>query len=42
MAQTRERLRALGWQPGRDWREMPPLWDVDTPQDYERARPLLE
>jgi rSAM/selenodomain-associated transferase 1 len=42
MAQTRERLRALGWLPGRDWREMPMLWDVDMPGDYERARPLLE
>jgi uncharacterized protein len=42
MAQTRERLLALGWLPGCEWREMPMLWDVDTPGDYERARPLLE
>lgn len=38
MAQTRARLAALGWQAGRDWRELPPLWDVDTPEDYLRAQ----
>lgn len=32
MAQTRARLAALGWR----WRELPPLWDVDTPADCER------
>jgi len=42
MAQTRERLREAGWQSGKDWLEMPALWDVDTPADYLRARPLLE
>jgi rSAM/selenodomain-associated transferase 1 len=41
MDQTRQRLRQAGWLPGRDWREMPALWDVDTPADYLRARPLL-
>ncbi len=38
LAQTRSRLAALGWQPGREWRELPSLWDIDTPQDYLRAR----
>nr|WP_217344083.1 TIGR04282 family arsenosugar biosynthesis glycosyltransferase [Noviherbaspirillum sp. L7-7A]MBV0878190.1 TIGR04282 family arsenosugar biosynthesis glycosyltransferase [Noviherbaspirillum sp. L7-7A] len=42
MAQTRQRLREAGWQSGQDWLEMPALWDVDTPADYLRARPLLE
>lgn len=32
MAQTRERLMQLGWR----WRELPPRWDVDRPEDYER------
>lgn len=32
MTQTRERLRALRW----NWSELDVLWDVDTPQDYER------
>ena len=32
MAQTRERLAALGWR----WRELETLWDVDRPEDYER------
>lgn len=32
MAQTRERLDALGWR----WRELPPVWDVDRPEDYRR------
>ena len=32
MAQTRERLRQLGWR----WAEAEPLWDVDRPEDYER------
>ena len=38
MAQTRARLTAIGWQPGRDWQELPMLWDVDTPADYLRAQ----
>lgn len=32
MAQTRQRLRALGL----DWHETAPLWDVDRPADFER------
>lgn len=32
MAQTRERLRQLGWR----WAEAEPLWDVDRAEDYER------
>ena len=32
MADTRQRLTALGWQ----WRELETLWDVDRPEDYER------
>lgn len=32
MADTRERLRRLGWR----WRELPVRWDVDRPADYER------
>lgn len=42
MAQTRQRLEQAGWQGGRDWREMPALWDVDTAADYLRARALLD
>jgi uncharacterized protein len=30
--QTRERLRDLGWR----WSELPTLWDVDRPEDYDR------
>ena len=37
MAETRQRLATRGWRTGRDWREMPALWDVDTPADFERA-----
>ena len=37
MAQTRLQLQKHGWAPGRDWREMPTLWDVDTPEDFARA-----
>jgi glycosyltransferase A (GT-A) superfamily protein (DUF2064 family) len=40
MAQTRSRLVAHGWTAGRDRREMPALWDVATPADFERM--LLE
>jgi rSAM/selenodomain-associated transferase 1 len=32
MAETRARLRALGWR----WRELETLWDVDRPEDYRR------
>lgn len=38
MAQTRSRLAAHGWQRGREWQELPPLWDIDTPQDFLRAQ----
>lgn len=34
MAQTRERLAALGWR----WRELPEVWDVDRPEDYRRLQ----
>lgn len=37
MAQTRQRLAMRGWHLGHDWQEMPALWDVDTPADFERA-----
>ena len=32
MQQTRERLRAAGLR----WRELPPLWDLDRPEDLAR------
>ena len=32
LAETRERLRTAGFQ----WRELPPLWDVDRPNDLIR------
>lgn len=32
MAETRARLRQLGW----NWRELETLWDVDRPDDYRR------
>lgn len=38
MAQTRQRMSALGWKSGRDWQELPALWDVDTADDYRRAQ----
>jgi rSAM/selenodomain-associated transferase 1 len=41
MQASRARLRALGWRQGAEWREMPTLWDVDTPEDYARASGLL-
>ena len=41
MAQTRARLTAIGWQGGREWHELPMLWDVDTPADYARAAEIL-
>jgi hypothetical protein len=36
MAQTRSRLRALGWR----WRELPEVWDVDRPEDVGRLAGL--
>jgi rSAM/selenodomain-associated transferase 1 len=38
MAQTRERLTALGWR----WSELDALWDLDRPADYERFLALEE
>ena len=38
MAQSRARLTAIGWRAGREWRELPALWDIDTPEDYLRAQ----
>lgn len=38
MAQTRCRLAARGWQCGREWQELPALWDIDTPHDFLRAQ----
>lgn len=32
MAETRRRLRRLGW----TWRELPQVWDIDRPGDYAR------
>lgn len=32
MAETRQRLRNLGWR----WHELPVHWDVDRPEDYQR------
>jgi uncharacterized protein len=32
MAETRERLKTLGWR----WHELETLWDVDRPEDYQR------
>jgi glycosyltransferase A (GT-A) superfamily protein (DUF2064 family) len=34
MAETRLRLQSLTL----SWRELPTLWDVDTPEDLERLR----
>lgn len=34
MAETRSRLRRLGWR----WAELDAVWDVDRPADYERLR----
>jgi rSAM/selenodomain-associated transferase 1 len=34
LAQTRRRLKALGWR----WRELRTLWDVDRPEDVARLR----
>lgn len=35
-ALTRDRLAGLGWR----WRELPPLWDLDRPEDLDRFRAL--
>ena len=32
--QTRMKMNSLGWQ----WEELEILWDVDTPEDYERLK----
>jgi glycosyltransferase A (GT-A) superfamily protein (DUF2064 family) len=32
MEQTRGRLRELGF----TWKELPPRWDIDRPEDYDR------
>lgn len=37
MALTRQRLRERGWQPGREWIELPPAWDLDRAVDLHRA-----
>jgi hypothetical protein len=37
MAQTRQQLVKRGWDIAKDWCELPPLWDVDTPEDLRRA-----
>lgn len=37
MEQTRDALRARGWRGGRDWAELPTLWDIDRPADLRRA-----
>ncbi|HYF21555.1 MAG TPA: TIGR04283 family arsenosugar biosynthesis glycosyltransferase [Ramlibacter sp.] len=37
LAQTRERLAAAG----ASWQELPPLWDVDEPADWQRLHAVL-
>lgn len=37
MRETRAALAALGWRVGADWHELPALWDIDRPQDFQRA-----
>ena len=37
MVQTRQQLEARDLRMHHDWREMPALWDVDTPEDFQRA-----
>lgn len=39
LEETRARLRVLGWR----WEELPPLWDMDRPEDFSRlaADPAL-
>jgi rSAM/selenodomain-associated transferase 1 len=36
LAQTRRRMRELGWR----WRELRTVWDVDRPEDYARLQRL--
>ena len=36
LAETRRRLRGLGWR----WRELRTVWDVDRPEDYRRLARL--
>ena len=38
MAQTRERMKRLGWR----WVELAPLWDLDRPQDLSRFSRLRD
>jgi uncharacterized protein len=37
MQQTLAALTAIGWQRDRDWTGLAPLWDVDRPEDLQRA-----
>lgn len=37
MAETRQKLLNRAWRPAHDWHELPALWDVDTPGDFQRA-----
>lgn len=37
MEQTRARLATMNWQ----WREFPPLWDIDRKEDFERLADLF-
>ena len=37
MSQTRRQLTVRGWGMGQDWCEMPALWDVDTPDGFQRS-----
>lgn len=37
MEQTRARLTAMNWR----WRELPPLWDVNRREDFERLAELF-
>jgi uncharacterized protein len=37
MQQTRAALTGIGWRHGRDWTELAPLWDIDLPDDLQRA-----
>lgn len=37
MRDTRAALAAAGWRAGLDWEELPTSWDLDRPEDFERA-----
>ena len=37
MEQTRARLTAMNW----GWSELPPLWDIDRKEDFERLAELF-